>query len=115
MVTEEFFVQPLASVTVTVIVPVASPVAVCVVCPSLQKNEYPATPPVADAVAVPLLPPLQLTSVFENEIEIAEGCETVAVAVFVQELASVTVTVYVPAQTLDLFAPLPIPPLQLYE
>src|SRR5688500_1556162 len=45
----------------------------------------------------PLLPPLQLTSTFVTDGLNAAGCVTVALEVAVQPLASVTVTVYVPA------------------
>ena len=55
-------------------------------------------PPEGIAVAVPLLPPKQLTSVCDEvTLTASAGPYIVAVAVDVHELASVTVTVYVPA------------------
>ena len=50
-------------------------------------------PPVAEAVADPLLPPLQLTFVELIEATTAAGSVTVTVVVSVQPLLSVTVTV----------------------
>ena len=51
-------------------------------------------PPPAVTVALPLLPPLQLTLVWAVILAvIAVGCVIVADVVFVQLLASVTVTV----------------------
>ncbi len=51
----------------------------------------------AVTVAVPFVPPLQLTFVAVAVAEIAVGCVTVTEAVAVQPLASVSVTLYVPA------------------
>ena len=54
-------------------------------------------PPPAVTLAVPLLPPLQLTGVALQLITTAVGCVTTDVQVAEQPFASVTVTVYVPA------------------
>lgn len=43
-----------------------------------------------------------------------DGCDMVAVAVAVQLFESVTVTVYVPAATFEMFALVPSPPLHEY-
>ena len=60
MVTEVVAVQLLASVAVTVYVPAVKPVVVAEVEPVLQTKVFVPVPPVADAVAVPLLPPKQV-------------------------------------------------------
>jgi len=54
-------------------------------------------PPLGVAVALPLLPPKHNIFTWLGVIVISVGCVTTAVAVAVQELPSVTVTVYVPA------------------
>ena len=55
-------------------------------------------PPPTNTVALPLLPPLQLTWVWAEILAVnTAGCVIVAEVVFVQPLLSVTVTVYVPA------------------
>ena len=54
-------------------------------------------PPVAVTLAVPLLPPKQLTGVALQVATNWAGCVTIDSQVAVQPLASVTVTVYVPA------------------
>ena len=54
-------------------------------------------PPLADTVAVPLLPPKQLTGVAEQIAVNSDGVPTVDEQVAVHPFASVTVTVYVPA------------------
>jgi hypothetical protein len=49
-------------------------------------------------VAVPLLPPLQLTFVVDKTLDVsAMGCVTVTACVLVHALASVIVQEYVPA------------------
>jgi hypothetical protein len=54
--------------------------------------------PAAVAVAVPVLPPLQVTLVPATVADkVQPGCPTVLAHVAVQLFASVTVTVYVPA------------------
>ena len=54
-------------------------------------------PPPAVTLAVPLLPTLQLTGVALQLIVTTAGCVTTDVQVAEHPLASVTVTVYVPA------------------
>ena len=64
IVTDAVSVQPLASVAVTVYVPAVSPVAVAAEPPPPdQAYVIVPVPPVAEAVAEPSLPPLQLTLV----------------------------------------------------
>ena len=96
-------VQLFASDTVTVYVPANSPLAVAVVAKVAELVEvihpklYGAVPPEPLAVAVPLLPPLQLTLVFTVLTVNTVGSVIVVVAINVQLFASVTVAVYVPA------------------
>ena len=54
-------------------------------------------PPVAVTLAVPLLPPKQLTGVALHVAANCAGSVTIDSQVAVHPLASVTVTVYVPA------------------
>ena len=54
-------------------------------------------PPPAVTLAVPFDPPLQLTGVALQFIDTTVGCVITDVQVAEQPLASVTVTVYVPA------------------
>jgi hypothetical protein len=70
---------------------------VAVVAALLHAKVYGDVPPVPFALAVPLLPPLQLTDVFEALAANSTGSVMVTLDVLVQELASDTVTVYVPA------------------
>jgi hypothetical protein len=62
---------------------------------------YGDVPPVAVTVADPLVPPKQLTFVLEEikADKAADGSVMVTVAVVLQLLSSVTVTVYVPAES----------------
>jgi hypothetical protein len=87
-------VQPFASVTVTVYVPAARPVAEEPV-PPLGAHEYVygAVPPEATTVAEPVVPPLQSTFTCEPVVASAGGCVMLNVLVVVQPFASVTVTV----------------------
>ena len=55
-------------------------------------------------MALPSLPPKQLTLICEIGAVNTTGCVIVAVAVFVQDIPSVTVTVYVPAVRLLIVA-----------
>ena len=56
-------------------------------------------PPVGETVALPSLPPKQLTSVFEGVGTFnTVGCPMVTPCVAVQPLLSVAVTLYVPAE-----------------
>ena len=87
--------QPLASVTVTVCVPAASPEACCVVCPFAQLKLYGAIPPAAATVAVPFDEPKQLTlKPAKFDVALAFICigaaePIVAVLLMVHPLASV--------------------------
>lgn len=56
-------VQPFSSVTVTEYIPDVNPLMLEVVAPLLHKYVYPEVPPDAVTLAVPLLPPKQLTLV----------------------------------------------------
>ena len=86
-------VQLFASVTVTVYVPATRPLAVADVAELLHAKVYGDVPPDPFAVAAPLLPPLQLTGVFEALAANSTGSVMVTLDVLVQELASDTVTV----------------------
>jgi hypothetical protein len=92
-------VQLFASDTVTVYVPATSPLAVAVVAKVAELVEvlhaklYGDVPPKPLAVAVPLLPPSQLTLAFTVLAVNTAGSVTVTLDVLVQELASDTVTV----------------------
>lgn len=91
------FVQPLASVTVTVYIPAVRLTMSSVVAPFDHWKLKAGVPPVTLMLIEPLLPPLQETG---SEVEVmfnAGGCEMVALIDLVQPLESVTVTVYVPA------------------
>jgi hypothetical protein len=91
-------VHPLASVTVTDCEPAESVVAELVVSVLLHRYDFDPVPPVELAVAVELLPPLQVTGVGSVMLTSKSGLwVTLAVVVAVQPLASVAVTLYVPA------------------
>ncbi len=93
-------VHPFASVTVTIYVPAATPIIDAVVAELLHAYVYGEVPPVADAVAPPSEPPLQETSASTTEEATNDvGSVIVEVVVAVQPFASVTVAVYVPAET----------------
>ena len=86
--------------------PADRPDFVAEVPPPLQAYEYGDVPPDPLAVADPLLPPLQLTFVWDEMLAVtAVGSVMVTVSVSSQPFASVTVTVYVPAARLDAVAP----------
>lgn len=90
--------QPFASVMFTVYVPATNPVTVAVVAlTGDQLYVYGAVPPDVVIVAVPFVPPEQLTVVALVAAVNAVGCVIVAAAVPEQPRESVTVTVYVPA------------------
>jgi hypothetical protein len=90
---EAVCVHPLASVTVTVYVPTARPVAVALVLALFQVYVYGETPPDGTAVNVPLASPLHVTvTLVKVGITIAVGCVIVTLAVDVQPFASVAVT-----------------------
>jgi hypothetical protein len=89
-------VQPLLSVTVTVYRPAGRAVAVMAVCIGELFHEYVygAVPPAGIAVAVPVELPKQFTLVWlVVAVSAAAGWVTVAFAVVVHPLLSVTVTV----------------------
>lgn len=87
-------VHPFASVTVTLYVPDGNPVVVADDPPAgNQLYENTGVPPLTDAVAVPLLEPLQRTASVLVERVRAAGCVTPIVDEVVQPEASVTVTV----------------------
>src|SRR5439155_665168 len=122
-------VQRLASLTVTMYVPAPRLVAVDPFCTGLvfHENVLLPVPPLTLAVALPLLPPKQstLTCALMLALNAVSGCVMVALAVAVQPLASLTVTMYVPAPRLVAVEPfctglvfhenvlLPVPPLAL--
>jgi hypothetical protein len=82
-------------------VPAANPVAVVPFCTGavFQLKAYGLVPPVAEMVAVPVLPPEQLTLVCAAMVvpNAVEGCVMVTVRSVVQPFASVMVQVQVPA------------------
>ena len=98
-------VHPFASVAVTVYVPIVRLLIVAVVAPVFHKYEYPAVPFDANEVAEPVEAPLHRILVVEG-IDTANkvGCVIVAVFDVVHPLASVAVTVYVPAVRLLIVA-----------
>jgi len=76
--------------------------------PPDQAYVFVPVPPVADAVADPLAPPKHETFVgVPIDATKAVGCVMVVVSVSVQPLASVIVTVYVPAANPELIAAVP--------
>ena len=93
----DVYIQPLASVTVTVYVPAVSPVAVVVPCGGTEFHDitYGAVPPATPLiVAVPLLPPRQLTLVaVSGSAVMAVGAVMVTLHEVVHRFASVTITV----------------------
>jgi len=98
-------VHPFASVAVTVYVPIVRLLIVAVVAPVFHKYEYPPVPLDATEVAEPVEAPLHNTFVVVG-IDIANklGCVIVADVDDVHPLASVAVTVYVPAVRLLIVA-----------
>jgi hypothetical protein len=73
--------------------------------PVFHKYEYPAIPFDASAVALPVAPPLHNTFVVDGiATDNILGCVIVAVVDVVHPLASVAVTVYVPAVRLLIVA-----------
>mgnify|MGYP006961380426 CR=1 FL=1 len=93
IVTLRTTVQLLASRTVTVYVPAVNPLIEAVVWPELHAYVNVPVPPDAVTVAVPLLPPLQLTFVCDVVAVIAVGSVIVTLRTTVQLFASRTVTV----------------------
>src|SRR6188474_327265 len=91
-------VQPLASVMVTLYVPAPRPLMSSVVAPLLHTKVYGAVPPLTVRSTDPLLVAHAAASVgTAPATRVLPGCATVALAVCVQPLAAVIVTLYVPA------------------
>lgn len=116
--------QPLLSVTVAVWFPAGRLLTVAVVCPVLQLYVYGVAPALATTVAVPFVPPLQVTFVEAVRFNVGPLLLLTATVVFaVQLLLSETVNMYVPAGMLLIERPLltgdvfhcvengPVPPL----
>ena len=87
--------QPLLSVTVTVYVAAASEFAVAPVVALLHEYVKTPVPPLADAIALPLLLPHVAFVGVVVTVLIAGGIVIATVLVTAQALASFTVTVYV--------------------
>jgi len=104
-------------------VPAARPLTDAPVAPLLHENDLLPEPPDADTVMLPLLIPWHEILFAIPVIVIADGAVIVNACDFVQALASVAVTVYVPAARFDMVAPvepllhinvlLPVPPVAL--
>jgi hypothetical protein len=113
--TEAVVEHPLASVTVTPYVPAARLDKSSLVAPLDQRYVYAVVPPLTLRLAAPVEFPKQSTFVPDIEAaSAAAGCVITTEAVVEQLLASVTVTVYVPAARpvlSSVVTPLP----QLYE
>lgn len=97
----EVYIHPFASVTVTLYVPAVKPVAVVVPCAGevLHKMVYGAVPPAIPLmVAVPLLPPAQLTLVLVNGFAVIALPAVMFIPVMMvsHRFASVTVMLYNP-------------------
>ena len=99
--TEVLEVQPFASVAVTLYVPAVRPVAVAKVWPLFHRYVIVPVPPVPAAVAEPFEPPKQLT--FTEALIVTAtalaGCVIVTLAVSVQPFESVTVMLWLPAES----------------
>ena len=108
MVTLSVSVQLFASVAVTVYVPADKPVIVPPVPLLLHAYVFVPVPPVALAVADPSVAPLQLAFVPEILALTDVGSSIVTLSVSLQPLASVAVTVYVPAAKPVIVAPVPL-------
>jgi hypothetical protein len=89
-------VHPLASVAVTVYVPAGAVSVVPLIVPPVLVYTIVPTPPVTLNAELPI-PPLHNAAISVDATTMAAGAVMVAVAVVVQPLASVTVTLYVPA------------------
>ena len=101
-------VHPFASVMVAVYVPAQSAVALAPVPPEgAHAYVYGAVPPEAVTEATPVQLPLHSTFVCDPVVVKAGGCVMLKVRVVVHPFASVTVTVYVPAQRPVVDEPVP--------
>src|SRR5439155_4501765 len=102
-------VQPLASLTVTMYVPAPRLVAVASFCTGLvfHENVLLPVPPLALAVALPLLPPKQstLTCALMLALNAVSGSEVLTLAVSLQRLTACTVPMYVTARRLVAIEP----------
>lgn len=100
--------QLFASVIVTTYVPAVKPEIAEEVLPLLQLYVYAGAPPLIVELALPLLPPLQVTPVSGNAFAVPPPVfATATEVVAVQPLASVIVTVYVPADKFNAVCPVP--------
>jgi hypothetical protein len=94
-------VQPEASLTITVYVPVASPVAIGVVCPLVHRYVYAGFPPAGFADAVPVFAEQEVWVLVVVTLGPAFALTTITdVSDAVQKvfvLVAMSVTVYVPA------------------
>ena len=100
IVTQATLRQLFASLTVTQCCPAAKPVLVAVVAPFAHRKVYGAVPPEPATVADPVDWPKQFTFTTVPELMVAVtalGCVSVTFDVAVHPLASVVVTLYVPA------------------
>ena len=85
--------QPTPSVTVTITGPADRPVIEAVVCGVFQTKVNGVDPPNVDTVAVPSLPPLQVTEVTAKVTVPPTISDIAEVVISVQPFPSVTVTV----------------------
>ena len=108
--------QLLKSVTVIVYIPALKLFAVIPVPPPFDHEYvYGPVPPVTLALALPSLPPLQLTPLSADILTPSDvGCVMLTVAFATQLLASVAVIVYVPAVNPLAVMLVPLPPLHEY-
>ena len=95
-------VKPFTSFTFTVYVPAARPIRSCETAPLLQEYVYGAVPPAGVKSIAPVVAALHKTLVcVKAKDNAAAGCVIVTVVVAAQPpdppLASLTITVYVPA------------------
>jgi hypothetical protein len=98
MVTHTWAEHPLASVTVTQVFPAQRLFTVAVVAPLLHKKVYGAIPPATVTVALPLQIPAPVALLLTVAVGTGPArFATVAVPVAEHPLASVAVTLYVPA------------------
>lgn len=108
MIIVAVLVQPLAVVTVIEYVPAVRLLIVDVLPPFDQAYVYGPCPPFTFTVALPVLPPKQGTSTNEERIFPGAGpCATTTLSMEIQPLASVTLTMYVPAVNPFAFALFP--------
>ena len=85
-------IHPLVSVTVTEYAPADRESRFWVVALLFHRNVYPGTPPLIVKFIVPLLIPLQVTSLLALVKDSAGGCETSKESVMVHPRLSLTIT-----------------------